>query len=122
MSRCSSGPWVVGSLPPAGRRYICDGGGEIVAAVAEWRDDGTLLHEFPNAEANAHLIASVPDLLACLERLRGECAGLLFAHRAAIAEDGGTWTIEILEQCMAAAAAAIAKSEGQTSLIPEVTR
>lgn len=41
--------------------------------------------------------------LACLERLRAECSGLLYAHRDAIEKDGGGWTVEILENCMASA-------------------
>lgn len=66
-TKSTPGPWNVGSLPPAGWRYICDSKGETLAAVAEWDEDGTLHLEFPNAKANARLIAAAPDLLAALK-------------------------------------------------------
>lgn len=45
MSGHTPGPWTVGSLPPAGWRYICDSKGETVAAVAEWNESGTNSHD-----------------------------------------------------------------------------
>ncbi len=69
------GPWHLGSLPPPGWRYITDSDGDVIAAVAEWCEDGTLHMEFKNAKSNARLIAAAPELLASLQEMASFTVG-----------------------------------------------
>jgi len=58
------GPWAVGSLPPPNWRYVWGpNDNQVVAAVAEFNDDGSWHHDFDpkNAETNSQLIALAPD-------------------------------------------------------------
>ena len=71
--KASPGPWHIGSLPPAGWRYICDSKGETLAAVAEWDEDGTLHLEFPNAKANARLIVAARAVLPGMVEYVAHC-------------------------------------------------
>ena len=59
--KATKGEWHPGSLPPPSWRYITADDGDIIAAVAEWNSDGTLIQEFKNAQAksNAFFIAAL---------------------------------------------------------------
>lgn len=66
------GKWWISYLPPATGLYVWGGEGDdehIVAAMAEFNEDGTLQHTFDNCGANAVLIAAAPDLLSRVRTL-----------------------------------------------------
>jgi hypothetical protein len=59
------GPWAFDDADPRTRFVIRSAGGTVVAVASP------LPHapDFPEREANAHILAAAPDLLAALERL-----------------------------------------------------
>ena len=68
----SPGPWHPSALPPCPGDYICDNEGDVIAAVAEFNEDGSLHVRFPNSRYNARLIAAAPDMLAALQQVESE--------------------------------------------------
>ena len=68
----SPGPWHPSELPPCAGDYICDNNGEVIAAVAEFNENGALHVRFPNARDNARLIAAAPNMLAALQQVERE--------------------------------------------------
>lgn len=73
-------------------------------------EDGHPLH-YGDADANAHLIAAAPDLLACLRRMCGMYGAYSRRLAPLLAEDEGTvWTFERANEL---ALDAIAKAEGK---------
>ncbi len=86
MPEYTPGSWHLGQIPFAWWTYIHGPDGDVVAAVAEFTEDGDLVAYFggkDQARANAQLIAAAPDLLeAAKEYLKGlECETYFFDGR-----------------------------------------
>lgn len=97
------GPWRQGARGPNGCPVVGTEHGLMVAMLAHSH------HDHPEeAEANAHLIAAAPDLLAVLK----EAAD--FWDSAADTDDRTAWIRILIDYHLPKMRAAIARAEGQS--------
>jgi len=95
MNEHTPGPWVIGDRNRAGDFYIKPvhgNAGKNYVAIVVSQGDLTLTEIPGDADANAHLIAAAPDLMAALKGVMVSFAGddlKLASARAAIAKAEG---------------------------------
>lgn len=68
--------------------------------------------DFPEMEANAHLIASAPDMYEALKWLVNRCTEIMIGYNQGLTLDKVNWT-EIVGESDRRARIALAKAEGK---------